>query len=101
MRCTTITDTNCLLISKTLKHMPTLNHLNLSDCMLSFNGLNIFLDVMNQLENVSHLNLKGNQIGNNSTINISKMLSNNLSITEYDELLFFFFVRLRNIYKHF
>lgn len=97
LRCTTITDANCFLISKTLKHMPTLNHLNLSDCLLSFNGLKIFLDVVNQLENVSHLNLKGNQIGNKSTIYISTILLNNLSITEYDEFycfIYFFFVHL-------
>lgn len=70
---------------KTLKHMPTLKLLNLSDCLLSFNGLKNILDVVNQLEYLSCLNLKGNQIGNNSTIYISKIILTNTSITEYDK----------------
>lgn len=79
----TITDTSSMLIAKTLKLVPIITILNLSNCLLSYNGLKNFLDVINQLKQLSQLNLKRNQIENNQTLYISKILfNNNSSITE-------------------
>lgn len=83
LRSTEITDTSCSLIVETIKLMPTIRILNLSDCLLTTKSLKIFLDVVNQLENLSQLNLKGNNIGNHFTTYISKILLNNSCITEY------------------
>lgn len=71
------------MIAETLKLIPTIKILNLSDCLLSVDGLKIFLDVVNELNNLSLLNLKGNQIGKHITHYISKILLYNRSIIEY------------------
>lgn len=75
-----------------MKIIPTIKILNLSDCLLSFNSLKSFLDVVNQLENLSVLNLKGNGIGNYQTTYISKILLNNTSITEYVNIYIFIYL---------
>lgn len=80
-----MTDVNCLLIATILKCKPIINVLNLSDCFLSLDGLKNILDVVNKLEHLSHLNLKGNQIGNDHLFHIAKILLNNYSITKYDK----------------
>lgn len=83
LRSTGITDTSCSLIAETLKLVPTIKIWNLSDCLLTTKSLKIFLDVMNKLEKLSQLNLKGNHIGNHFTTHISKILLNNSCIAEY------------------
>lgn len=83
MRNTTISETSCSLIAETLRLAPIITTLNLSDCLLSADGLKILLDVVNELDNLSLLNLKGNQLGKNITNYISKILFHNYSITEY------------------
>lgn len=80
---TTISETSCTLIAETLKLVPKIKILDLSDCLLSIDSLKIFLDVVNELDKLLLLNLKGNQIGKNITNYISKILLNNHSITEY------------------
>lgn len=81
---TKITETSFFCITETLRLVHTIKILNLSDCLLSFNGLKNFLDVLNEFENLSQLNLKGNKIENHVTAYISKILFNNTNITEYD-----------------
>jgi len=71
------------LIAETLKCEPTITSLNLSDCFLPVDGIKNILDLVNQLTN-----LKGNNIGNNLTIYISKLLLNNFNITEYVKFFF-------------
>ncbi|XP_025202725.1 leucine-rich repeat-containing protein 45-like, partial [Melanaphis sacchari] len=82
LKSTTITEHSCSLIAETLKYEPTINILNLSDCLLPADGLKNFLNLVNYLTNLKILNLKGNQIGNNLTTYISKTLLNNTNITE-------------------
>lgn len=79
---TTITDTYFSIIAETLKRVPTIKILNLSDCLLSFNGLKNCLDVLDELNHLLQLNLKGNLIGKHLTAYISKIL-NKTNITEY------------------
>jgi len=81
---TKITETSFLCITDTLRQARTIRILNLSNCLFSFNGLKKFLDVLNELDNLSQLNLKGNRIENNVTAYISQILLNNTNITEYD-----------------
>lgn len=80
---TTITDTYFSIIAETLKLVPTITILNLSDCLLSFNGLKNCLDILEELNNLLQLNLKGNLIGKHLTTYISKIL-NKTNITEYN-----------------
>ncbi|XP_050057603.1 leucine-rich repeat-containing protein 45-like isoform X2 [Aphis gossypii] len=82
LKSTTVTEHSCLLIAETFKHEPTINILNLSDCILPPNGLKTFLNLVNYLTNLKILNLKGNQIGSDLTLYISNILSNNTNITE-------------------
>lgn len=83
LKSTTVTEYSCLLIAETFKYEPTINILNLSDCILPPNGLKTFLNLVNFLTNLKILNLKGNRIGSDLTICISNILSNNTNITEY------------------
>jgi len=78
-----MSDTTCALVAEVLRRVRMIRTLNLADCLLTFDGLKYFLDVANELKNLSLLNLKGNQIGNNKTLYVSKMISFNRSITEY------------------
>lgn len=98
LKSSTLTDNACLLIAKTLKCEPTIKVLNLSDCLLPADGLKNILDVVNQLTNLKRLNLKGNQIGNNLTTCISKILLNSPNITEYVK---FSFYQLNLFYRDF
>ncbi|KAF0751595.1 girdin-like [Aphis craccivora] len=82
LKSTTVTEHSCLLIAETFKYEPTINILNLSDCILPPNGLKTFLNLVNFLTNLKILNLKGNRIGSDLTICISNILSNNTNITE-------------------
>lgn len=79
----TISNIHCSLIAETLKRVPIIKVLNLTDCLLSLKGLISFMDVINQLKDLSLLNLKGNQIENEKTNYISKSLMNNSSIIKY------------------
>lgn len=81
--CKSLSDTDCSLVAETLKRVRTIRTLNLADCLLPFDCLKYFLDVVNELENLSLLNLKGNQIGNSITLYLSKIILMNHSITEY------------------
>lgn len=78
---------HCFWIAETLKLMPIIKVLNLTDCLLSFEGFKYFMDIINQLKDLSLLNLKGNQIENEKTNYISKSLLNNSSITKYVKFL--------------
>lgn len=79
----TISENSCSMIAETLKLIPIIKTLNLSDCLLSVDCLKIFLDVVNVLNKLSLLNLKGNQVGKHITNYISKILLYNRSIIEY------------------
>lgn len=96
---TEITDTSSWLIAETLKIVPNIKTLNLSDCSLSFDSLKNFLNVVNRLKQLTHLNLKGNLIENNSILYISKILLDNLSIIEYVCFLLILSVSKKNIMK--
>lgn len=80
---TTISNTSCSLVAETLKRVRTIKILNLADCLLKFDGLKYFLDVVNQQKSLSLLNLKGNKIGNNITLYVANIMLTNYSITEY------------------
>lgn len=86
LKSTTITENSCSLIVKTIKCKPIIKVLNLSDCLLPPAGLKNFLDLVNKVTSLKKLYLKGNQIGNQLTLYISKILLNNTNITEYVNL---------------